>query len=347
MKAAVYYRNSDVRIEERPLPAIGPGEALVKVMAAGICGSDVLEWYRVKAAPVVLGHENAGVVEESKAADWKKGDRVIVSHHVPCNACKACTSGHHAACEMLHRLNVEPGGFAEYIRVPKPLLEQSVLRLPEKVSFAEGSFVEPLGCVVRAQRLAGLSGRSAERQGVAGSTVLVLWSGTAGLLHIKLAKASGAGRVVATDIAESRLAAAERAGADATVLATEDVPAKLREVAGGLADLVIVCAGSLAAATQALRCVERGGTVLLFAVPKPGEDVPLPANELWKREIRVVTSYAAAPADMQEALELIASGKVRVADLISHRLPLAEAQRGFMLVVEGKECAKVVLEPHG
>ncbi|HLD78413.1 MAG TPA: alcohol dehydrogenase catalytic domain-containing protein, partial [archaeon] len=98
MKAAVYYRNSDVRIEERPLPAIGPGEALVKVMAAGICGTDVLEWYRVKAAPVVLGHENAGVVEESKAADWKKGDRVIVSHHVPCNACKACTSGHHAAC---------------------------------------------------------------------------------------------------------------------------------------------------------------------------------------------------------------------------------------------------------
>ncbi len=334
MKAAVYYRNSDVRIEERPKPAIADGEVLVRVEACGICGTDVLEWYRVPKAPLVLGHELAGTVEESRAADWKSGDRVVVSHHAPCGSCRACAGGHEAACAELHTTGMG-GGFAELIRVPARAVP-SLLLLPERVSFSEGSFVEPLACVVRAQRLAGLR---------PGSTVLVLGSGTAGLLHIKLAKAAGAGMVVATDIAESRLRTARAAGADMAVRADEDVPARLRE-AGGLADLVVVCAGSLAAAKQALQCVERGGTVLFFAVPKPGEDVPLPANELWKNEVRIVTSYAAAPGDMQEALHLIASGKVRVLDLISHRLPLMEAQKGFSLVASGTECTKVVLEPH-
>src|SRR4030043_2488235 len=158
MKVAMYYNNSDVRVEERPKPKIGPDELLVKVMASGICGSDVMEWYRVKKAPLVLGHEIRGeVVKVGEGVErYKVGDRVFVSHHIPCNTCRYCLNGHHTVCETLHTTNYDPGGFAEYIRVPRLNVDRGVFILPEEVSFEEGTFVEPLGCVIRGQRMAGL-----------------------------------------------------------------------------------------------------------------------------------------------------------------------------------------------
>lgn len=337
MRVAMYYNNDDVRLEEMPIPQIGASELLVKVMASGICGSDVMEWYRIKKAPLVLGHEITGeiVAIGKDVKKYKKGDRIFVSHHVPCNTCRYCMSGHHTACETLHNTNYDPGGFAEFIRVPQLNVDRGVFLLPEEMSFEEGTFIEPLACVVRGQRLAHMK---------PGKSVLVLGSGISGLLHIQLAKALGAGRIIATDITEYRLKAAKKFGADATVHAKEDVPAEVRKVnEGRLADHVIVCTGSLQAAVQALQSVDRGGTVLFFAVPDV--DVPVPMSELWRNEITLMTSYGGSPKDIQKAIELIRSRKVNVKDMITHRLSLKDTAKGFKLVADAKESIKVIIEP--
>jgi len=253
MRVAMYYNNRDVRLEEMPTPQIGPGELLVKVMASGICGSDVMEWYRIKKAPLVLGHEIAGeIVKVGEGVErYQVGDRVFVSHHIPCNTCYYCLNGQHTVCETLHTTNYDPGGFAEYLRVPRLNVDRGVFLLPDEVSYEEGAFIEPLACVVRGQRAARLQ---------PGQTVLVLGSGISGLLHIALARALGAGRIVATDVNEYRLKAAQRLGADVVIHAQEDVPARLRQAnEGRLADLVIVCTGAFPAFLQALQSVDRGG----------------------------------------------------------------------------------------
>jgi len=340
MRVAMYYNNRDVRLEEMPKPKIGLGELLVKVMASGICGSDVMEWYRIKTAPRVLGHEMTGeIVEVGKGVDrYKIGDRVFVSHHVPCNTCRYCLSGHYTACDTLHKTNFDPGGFAEYVRVPRINVERGVYLLPKEVSFEDGTFIEPLACVVRGQRLAQIK---------PDHTLLVLGSGTSGLLHVQLAKALGARRVIATDINDYRLKAAQKFGADAVINAKEDVPAKLRKVnENRLADRVIVCTGALPAISQALQSVDKGGTILFFAVPGPGNDISIPINEFWRNEITLMTSYGASPMDLAEALEIISTHKVKVHEMITHRLSLAETGMGFQLVAEAKECIKVIIEPY-
>lgn len=335
----MYYNNKDVRVEEMPVPKTGPGELLVKVFASGICGSDVMEWYRIKKAPRVLGHEITGeIVEVGEGVEkYKKGDRVFVSHHVPCNTCHYCLNGYHTACDTLHRTNYDPGGFAEYIRIPRINVESGVYVLPDGMSYEEGSFIEPLACVVRGQRLAGLK---------PGQTVLVIGSGISGLIHINLARAIGAGRIIATDITGYRLKAAARFGADAVINAKDDVQKRLLELnENRLADLVIVCAGALPASTGALKCVDRGGTVLYFAVPEPEVMVPVPMNDLWRNEITLMTSYGASPLDLETAIKLISSRRVDLSGMITHKLTFRDGGLGFRLVAEAKESIKVIFEP--
>ncbi len=338
MKAAVYYSNKDVRIEEKPIPEINEDEILVKVITSGICGSDVMEWYRIKKAPIVLGHEIAGIIDKAgkNVKGFKVGDRVFVSHHVPCMKCRYCLNNHHTACETLHRTNFFPGGFSEYLRVPKINVELGTFRLPENVSFEEGTFIEPLGCIARGQRLAGIN---------ISQTLLVIGSGISGLMHISLAKSKGIGKIIAVDINEYRLSAAKKFGADAVINASEDIASKLKEFnEGRLADLVIVCAGALSAAKAALECVDKGGTILFFAVPKPDELLEIPINDFWRNEIKIMTSYAAAPDDLKEAIQLISSKKLNLTEMITHRLKFEDIGKGFQLVVEGKESIKVIIE---
>lgn len=339
MRVAMYYSNRDVRVEEIPVPSIGPGELLVRVRASGICGSDVMEWYRIQKAPLVLGHEIAGEVARVGAGvkRFRLGDRVFVSHHVPCNRCRYCTSGHPSVCDMLRGTHFDPGGFAEYIRVPEANVELGTFLLPEEVSFEEGSFIEPLGCVVRGQRLARLG---------PGQTVLVIGSGISGLLHIQMARLRRAACVIAADIQDYRLKAAKELGADSVIRGDEDLPGGLREMnEGRLADRVIVCTGAVAAIEQAVRSVERGGTILFFAPAAAGVSVPIPLYEFWRDEITVTTSYAAGPRDIAEAIELIRSRRVRVREMITHRLGLEETGLGFKLVAEARESIKVIIDP--
>lgn len=340
MRVAMYYNNRDVRIQDIPRPRTGPGEILVKVRASGICGSDVMEWYRIQKAPLVLGHEIAGEIEAvgDGVEGLRTGDRVFVSHHVPCNTCLYCLRGHHTACETLHTTNYDPGGFAEYVRVPALNVDRGVFPLPGEMSFEEGTLIEPFACVIRGQRIAGLR---------PGQCVLVLGSGISGLLHILLARALGAGIIAATDIHEYRIRKALEFGADAAFHAGDDIPRRLREVNGGrLADLAIVCSGALPVFVQALQSVDRGGTVLCFAPTEPQVHLPVPVNEFWRNEIKLMPSYGNAPIDAVEAMELIRAGRVPAARMITHRLSLEETGLGFQIVASAGESLKVIVEPH-
>jgi L-iditol 2-dehydrogenase len=339
MRVAMYYNNRDVRLEEMPVPQIGAGELLLRTRASGICGSDLMEWYRIKKAPLVLGHEIAGEVVEVGAGteNFKVGDRVFSSHHVPCGQCRYCLAGHQSVCELLRTTHFDPGGFAEYIRVPQINVELGTLQIPDSMTFDEGSFIEPLACVLRAQRFADAG---------PGQTVLVIGSGISGLLHVQLARARGAARIIATDLSEYRLNAAKRLGADAVIHGAEDVPGCLREInQGRLADLVIVCTAAMPAIKQAIQALDRGATVLFFAPTAAGVDVPVPLFDFWRDEIRVLTSYAASGADLRESLKLISKRNVRVNEMITHRLSLAETQRGFKLTASGQDSIKVIIDP--
>lgn len=339
MRAAVYYSNNDVRLEEMPVPTIGPGELLVKVIASGICGSDVMEWYRIKKAPLVLGHEIAGevVAVGEGVRRFRVGDRVFVSHHVPCGTCRYCATERETVCDTLRATNFDPGGFAEYIRVPRINVERGTFHLPNDMSFDDGAFIEPVACVVRGQRKAGLETQQ---------TVLGIGSGISGVLHIQLARAFGARRVFATDLSEGRLEMAREFGADVVIHAADDVPARLREANDGcLADLVIICAGVPGAISQALSCVDRGGTILFFAPLEADETYPLPIYDLWRDNVTLTNSYAGAPHDIVAAMQLIRSRRINVRDMVTHRLGLAETGDGFRLVAAGEDSLKVIVEP--
>lgn len=339
MRAAVYYNNRDIRVEQRPIPSIGAGEVLVRIEASGICGSDVMEWYRIKKAPIVLGHEISGTITEVGAGvtRFKEGMRVSVAHHVPCNTCRYCLEGNHSVCDMLRTTNFDPGGFCEFVRVPAVNVDRGTFLLPDSMSFEDATFIEPLGCVIRAFRMARFT---------PGTDVLVIGSGMSGLLHIKLAKALGAGKIAATDINDFRLKAAKSAGADVVFRGDKvDVPASVLSAQGRLPGLVILCASSDPAISQALKSVDRGGTIILFAPKEPGGTYPFPLFDLWRDNITIINSYASPPLDTQMALDLIAAGRVEVKDMITHRLGLGDAAEGFRLASQAGDSIKVVIEP--
>jgi len=340
MLVAVYHNNKDIRIEDIPKPDIGPDEILLKVMASGICGTDVVEWYRLPKAPRVLGHEATGIIDEAgeKVTKYKVGDRVFVSHHVPCNKCRYCQKDSHTACETLHTTNYYPGGFSQYIRVPKINVETGVYKLTPNMSYEEGTFIEPLACAVRGQRLANIH---------KDETILIIGSGMAGILHIQLAKLKGAQKIVAADINPDRLKLAEKFGADHVIDAKDDLPQQLKELNDGrAADKVIVCTGAVKAALTALECVDRGGTILYFAVPDPTTKIPIPITQFWRNETTIRTSYGAAPRDLEESLQILAQKQINVKDMITHRLDIREAAEGFRLVAEAGKSLKVIIEPN-
>ncbi|MBW6469963.1 MAG: alcohol dehydrogenase catalytic domain-containing protein [Methanosarcinaceae archaeon] len=323
MKVAVYYNNKDVRLEDRPIPKIKDGEILVSVRSSGICGTDLMEWYRIKKAPRVLGHEIAGEIVESRSDYFEVGQRVFVSHHVPCNECKYCLAGDHTACETLHKGNYDPGGFSEYVRVPKINVENGTYVLPHNVSYEEGTMIEPLACVVRIQRIIGVK---------EGQTVLVMGCGISGLMNISLAKSKGA-KVIATDVVDYRLKKAKEFGADEVYNAMEYLDIK--------ADKIIMCTGAMSAFEDAFRFIDKKGTIALFAIPN--RDFPIPVEDFWRNELSIVSSYGAAPVDLEESLELIKNGTINVKDMISHKFRLEDIQKGFDVAGEAQDSLKVIV----
>ena len=331
----MWYNNNDIRVEDVPILSPGQGEMLVKVHSCGICGSDMVEWYRLPRAPLVQGHEvGVEVVETGEGVSkYKKGDRLFIAPKIPCLKCRECLNGHYPQCNTIKdRL---PGGFAEYILVPKALVLNGSYLLPESVSYDQATFIEPLACVVRAQKLASVE---------EGQTVLILGSGMSGLLHIKLARYKKC-QVIATDINKSRLELAKRFGADHVADAASDILQQLIFFNGRKADAVIVTTSALSAFKQAWETVDLGGVVVLFAVPGPDKEVVVPLNDLWRKEIRILTSYYCGPPDIEEALSLITNVNIKVEELITHRLPLKDTDKGFKILLDGGESLKIIIKP--
>ena len=336
MKVSMWFNNNDIRVAEVPTPSPGPGEMLVKVISCGICGSDMVEWYRLPRAPLVQGHEvGVEVVETGEGVrNYQQGDRLFIAPKIPCGKCSYCLKGHFPQCTSVKdRL---PGGFAEYILVPKELVKNGCYLLPDNVSYDQATFIEPLACVVRSQRLASVE---------EGQTILILGSGMSGLLHVKLAKLKKC-KVIATDINNKKLELATKFGADHVVNASSDILKELIQVNGKKADVVIVTTSAMAAFKQAWETVDMGGVVVLFAVPEPDKDVVVPLNDFWRKEIRIITSYYCGPPDIEEALELISNGEINVDDLITHRLPLKDTDKGFNMLLDGSDALKIIIKPH-
>jgi L-iditol 2-dehydrogenase len=336
MKVAYWYNNKDIRIKKVPTPKPKRKEMLVKVISCGICGSDIVEWYRLPRAPLVQGHEIGAevVAVGSSVKKYKPGDRVFIAPKVPCMKCYYCENGHYPQCsEVKERL---PGGFAEYILVPEILVNNGTYLLPDNITFDQSTFIEPLACVIRAQRLARVK---------KGQSVLVIGCGMSGLLNVKLARTKGC-KIIATDINKTKLEIAKNMGADITINAADNISERLVAENGKKADVVFLCASADSAVEQAWKCVDKGGVIVLFAVPAPDKKVIVPVNDFWMKEITILTSYYCGPPDIIEAMKLIEWHNITVDDLITHRLPLTDILKGFQLVTNGRESIKVIIKPN-
>jgi L-iditol 2-dehydrogenase len=340
MRVAQYYSLDDIRLEQMPVPEIGPGEMLVQVKACGLCGSDLMEWYADSKAPAVLGHEPVGLVSRlgRGVQGFTLGDRVFVHHHVPCFICHYCRRGNHSSCQIFRESHIYPGGFAEYIRVPAINVERDVLHLPDGLSFEEATLIEPTACAIRGMKRAGLQ---------KGGTVLIIGVGVSGLLFTQLSRIWGAGLIIASDLVDYRLEAARRLGADFTVHPTnEDVETMLRELNEGRgADLVIVTPGSVKVMEHGMRLTGKGGTLLLYAPLPPGVTLPVDVHDLLFSEITLVSTYSCGPDETRIALEFIRRGRVETEGLVTHCFGLDEVGEAMHLALQAGESLKVVIVP--
>ena len=338
MKVAKYYNQRDVRIEEMPVPDIGENEALVEMRACGICGSDLMEWYLKPRAPLVLGHEPAGVISKlgSRVKGFKVGDRVFVHHHVADLTCHFCKHGDYTLCKQFHETNIHPGGFAQYFKAPAPNLQLDTLIIPDNVSFDEATFIEPVGCCLRAIKKCDIQW---------GDTVVIIGVGATGLIHVALSKIYGAAKTLASDFFDHRLSVARKMGADVAINPEKGdfVETVKNETDGRGADISIVTAPSVEAYKTALSVCRKGGKICVFAPTTPGSSLQVSPNELFFTEIKIIPSYSTSHVETRTALELIASGKLNVKMLITHRFKLTEASEAFKTAIESKDCLKVVI----
>jgi L-iditol 2-dehydrogenase len=310
----------DVVIEELEDPVAGPGEVVCRVLACGVCGSDVSETYVARKLPCVLGHEVVGEVLSlgSPVAGLAVGDRVVVHHHVPCGECRRCRRGHETLCDQFRSTALDPGGFAEQVRLSPPLVGE-LLALGDLDPVA-GTFVEPLGCVLRAFDRAGLEPDDA---------LLVVGAGSNGLLAVSAARARGIETVWVREPRADRRLVAEGLGA--------------AEHAGEQADVAFVTTANADAIADAGAALGPGGTLCLYATTGPGTPLGLDSEQLFLRELTVCSSWSAGPGDMRAALALIAGERVDVLALVTHRLALEETGRALGLQRTGEALKAVVL----
>ena len=338
MKVARLYSFDDIRIEDVPVPEIGNGDALVKTGACGICSGDVMPWYIEKKAPLVLGHEPAGIIVDvgKDVSSFRKGERVFIHHHAPCLTCRFCRRGDYVQCAQWKTSHIIPGGIAEYILVPSLNLENDTITLSDGMSFEEGTLIEPTACVVKAFR------RAPVRRG---DTVFVMGLGVMGMIQMLVARRFGAGRVIGADRVRFRLDKALELGADAVIdITAGDVVEGLSEATkGDMAELVIVGPNSADAMMQGLRCVRAGGQVLFFTPAKPGERLVVDPNHIYFKDINIITSYSCGPADTADAFELVEEGVVSAGKIITHRFPVEKTGDAFRLTAAAGDSLKCVV----
>jgi len=338
MKTAKLYNYNDIRIEEMPMPRIGPHEALLKTKVSGICSGDVMPWYIERKAPLVLGHEPAGqIVEVGKSVTrFQPGARVFIHHHAPCCSCRYCQRGDYVHCNSWKQSGIFPGGISEYILVRERNLDIDTHCLSDNLTFADGTLVEPTACVVKSLKRVFL------RQG---DTILVLGLGVMGQLHVILSKTCGAGKIIGADKVPFRLEKAREFGADEVIDVSQvSLYESLRDSTGGLmADIVIVCPNSVESMMQGISVAGLGGKIMLFTPAKPGEILHIDPNELYFKDISLMTSYSCGPEDTKEALGYIERGIVRADQLVTHRFTIDETELAYRLTADARDSLKCVI----
>ncbi|MDR5710512.1 MAG: alcohol dehydrogenase catalytic domain-containing protein [Armatimonadota bacterium] len=339
MKAAVLRAPDEVELKELPTPLPGRGEVVIRVRACGICGSDLMDWYVAPRTPFVFGHELSGEIAAvgEGVTGWRVGDPVFVHHHAPCGDCEACLRGDEVHCATWRASRLDPGGMAEYVRVPPGILDHDTLLLPPEVGFDDAALTEPVACAVKALRRADrlLRGLDARGQGLAGARVLLLGVGFSGQILGTLARRLGVRELLAADPSSERRERARRWADE--VLEPEVVPSQ--EV-----DLTVVAAASATAVASAVRAVRPGGVILLYAPLPPGVPPPADVHDLFFREITLLASYSAGPRDTREALRWITDGEIRATEFITHRFPLHQVQEAYRTARAGGSALKVLVE---
>ena len=338
MRAVRVERDGGVSVVEAAVPAIGAGEALLRTRAAGICGSDLIDWYVAKKAGQVVGHEIAGEVVEVGAGvtSFKPGDRAAPHHHAPCFECGDCRAGRFVHCAAWRSSRLDPGGMAEYVRIPAGNLARDTWKVPAALTFEEASFIEPLATVVKAFRRGGFA---------PGQSVLIVGLGTVGQLAARLARVRGASAIAGADRVPFRIARAkDLAGVEAFDVDRETLSEGALRLSGGKGfDFVFVGPGKGGVVRSAYDAVAPGGTLLLFTMTPPGEEVALPGHDLYFREVSLVPSYSCGPDDTRESLDLLASRRVAVADLVTHRFPIERAVEAFARAKDPNDSIKVMI----
>lgn len=347
MKVARLYTASDIRVEDIERPEPGPGQALVRTRACGICTGDIMGWYLERRAPLVFGHEPAGdivalgdgVPADASGTEYAVGDRVFVHHHAPCGQCRHCRRGNPVHCATWRRTNLVPGGMAEYFVVSVENLATDTLRLPEPMSYAAGSLIEPAACAVKSLRRADLR---------PGDTLLIVGLGIMGMLHVVLARAAGL-RVVGADLVDFRLRRALELGADAVIdVRRQSLAEGMMEVNDGAgADAVICGPGSIEAMEASIAAAAPGGRVVLFTTSKPDDVLPVRPYRIYFDEISLVPSYSCGPEDTRAAFDAIVGGVIREEDLITHRFGIDRITEAFAAAARVDEALKTIVEFEG
>lgn len=342
MKVARLYSFNDIRIEDVPIPKIGPRDALIKTKACGICSGDVMPWYIEKKAPIVLGHEPAGEIVELGSSILKfntpfsVGDPVFVHHHAPCLGCKYCKRGDYVQCETWRNTRIIPGGISEFILIPEINLRNDTLILPDGISYEDGTLIEPTACVIKSLKRAGIK---------QGDTMIVIGLGVMGQIHILLARIFGVERIIGADMVEFRLKKAIEFGADYVIdVKREDILKRLKDLTGGEgAEIVIVGPNSVEAMRTGFRTVSRGGSIVLFTPAKPGEILNIDPNDIYFRDVNIITSYSCGPEDTREAIMFIERGIVNADRLVTHRFAIDDTEKAFKITAEAKESLKCII----
>ncbi len=342
MRAARAYALDDVRVEELPLPRLEPGDIRVQVMVCGVCSSDAMDWYVSRKVPVVLGHEPVGIIHEitAEVEGLAVGDRVFFHHHVPCLDCRACQRGLYTSCRRFRESGIDPGGFAEFVRVPAEIVRLDVLKLPPDVSDEAAAFIEPVACSLRA-----FSKLNVEP----GHSLWVIGAGPMGLINIRLARHFGADPVIVSDPVEVRREYALKAGADVALdPGAADFARRMGEATEGWgAERVIVGPGTVEAIEASLAHLAPGAVVLVFTPTPPEAAVAYRPHDLYFREVTITHSYSAGPIETREALNLIASAELLVDDLVTHRFGLDGVGEALKLAKLHDHTLRSVIYPHG
>lgn len=332
MSQAVIVAADRFEVRRATRPVIGDGEVLLRTLACGICSGDLMPWYLAKKVGTVLGHEPVGrAVAVGRSVDKVGvGDLVFAHHHAPCLSCAECERGAHVHCATWKRTALDPGGIAEYIRVPAEIVRADAFAVND-LHPEQALFVEPLGCSVKAFRRVG------RLTAVRGSRVVIVGCGIMGLLNVQTARALEAREVVAVEPDPTRRDFATRCGATAMT------PDEARESLRRAADVVVIGPGSPEAIRQGMSYVREAGVACLFTPTPTGVLTELDLGELYFRDVSVVTSYSCGPYETHFAYQLLRSGQFDPRDLITHRFPLADVQRAFDTAKAGGAAVKVIV----